>query len=148
MTGVARTGISVSKSGAAGATGPAGPSAVSTDAGNIAKLGTDSLIFVPGAGVNAQSDSYSLVLADAGKMIEMGKGTAQDLTVPLNSAHAFPVGTRIDILQTGAGQVTVVATGGVTINAKTGLKLSGQWAAATLIKRATDTWVLVGALSA
>ena len=98
--------------------------------------------------VNAQTDSYELVLADAGKLIEMGKATAQNLTVPLNSSVAFPVGTRIDVLQTGAGQVTVVATGGVTVNAKTGRKLAGQWAGATLIKRATDTWVLIGALEA
>jgi hypothetical protein len=100
------------------------------------------------AATNAQTDSYTLVLTDLGKMVEMGKGTAQDLTVPLNSSVAFPVGSRIQILQTGAGQVTVVATGGVTINAKTGLKLSGQWAGAELVKRATDTWVLIGALSA
>jgi hypothetical protein len=110
-------------------------------------------VFAAGSGavgqsVNVQTDSYTLVLADAGKLLEMGKATAQNLTVPLNSSVAFPVGVRVDILQTGAGQVTVVATGGVTIDAKTGLKLEAQWAAATLIKRATDTWVLVGALSA
>lgn len=112
-----------------------------------ADLEVDGLLLNP-VTVNAQTDSYTLVLADAGKLVEMGKGTAQDLTVPLNSSVPFPVGTRIDVLQTGAGQVTVVATGGVTVNAKTGLKLAGQWAGATLIKRATDTWVLIGALSA
>jgi hypothetical protein len=75
-------------------------------------------------------------------------GSANNLTVPLNSTVAFPTGTQINILQTGAGQTTVVATGGVTINATPGLKLRAQWSGATLIKRATDTWTLVGDLSA
>ena len=97
---------------------------------------------------NAQTASYSLVLADKDKIVEMGVGSANNLTVPLNSSQAFPVGTQISILQTGSGQTTVVATGGVTINSTPGLKLRTQWSSATLIKRATDTWVLVGDLSA
>jgi hypothetical protein len=97
---------------------------------------------------NAQAASYTLVLADSGDLVEMSNASANNLTVPLNSSVAFSVGAQINILQTGAGQTTVVATGGVTINASPGLKLRGQWSAATLIKRATDTWVLVGDLSA
>ena len=97
---------------------------------------------------SAQAASYTLVLADKGKLVEMSNASANNLTVPLNSSVAYPVGSQINILQTGAGQTTVVATGGVTINASPGLKLRAQWSAATLIKRATDTWVLVGDLSA
>lgn len=97
---------------------------------------------------NQQTASYTLVLSDASKLIEMNVASANNLTVPLNSSAAFPIGTKIDILQIGAGQTTVVATGGVTINANPGLKLSGQWAAASLIKRGTDTWVLIGNISA
>jgi hypothetical protein len=97
---------------------------------------------------SAQTSSYSLVLADKNKIVEMSNASANNLTVPLNSSQAFPVGTQINILQTGAGQTTVVATGGVTINGTPGLKLRAQWSYATLIKRATDTWVLVGDISA
>jgi hypothetical protein len=97
---------------------------------------------------NAQTASYTFVLLDAGKLVEISNASANNLTVPLNSSVAYPVGTEINILQTGAGQTTVVATGGVTINAAPGLKLRGQWSSASLIKRATDTWVLVGDLSA
>jgi hypothetical protein len=97
---------------------------------------------------NAQAASYTTVLADAGALIEMNNGSANNLTVPLNATVAYPTGTQINILQTGAGQTTVVATGGVTINATPGLKLRAQWSSATLIKRGTDTWVLVGDLSA
>ena len=97
---------------------------------------------------SAQTASYTLVLADKGKLVEMSNASANNLTVPLNATVAYPVGSQINILQTGAGQTTVVATSGVTINATPGLKLRTQWSSATLIKRATDTWVLVGDLSA
>jgi hypothetical protein len=98
---------------------------------------------------NAQiGTTYTLVLDDNGKIVEMNNGSANTLTVPLNATVAYPVGAQINVLQTGAGQTTVVATSGVTINATPGLKLRTQWSSATLIKRATDTWVLVGDLSA
>jgi hypothetical protein len=97
---------------------------------------------------SAQTASYTLVLSDSSDLVEMSNASANNLTVPLNSSVAFAVGTQIHILQTGVGQTTVVATGGVTINATPGLKLRAQWSSATLIKRATDTWVLVGDLSA
>jgi hypothetical protein len=111
--------------------------------------GTNSIEFASSTLItNAQTSAYTLVLADKDKLVEMSVGSANNLTVPLNSSQAFPIGTQISILQTGSGQTTVVATGGVTINATPGLKLRTQWSSATLIKRATDTWVLVGDLSA
>jgi len=93
--------------------------------------------------------TYTLALADDGKLVEMNNASANTLTVPPNSSVAFPVGSQILVLQTGAGQTTLAAGAGVTVNSKDGnLKLSAQWCAATLIKRATDVWVVVGDLSA
>ena len=109
------------------------------------KLTAGSILEAP-ISTNVETASYSLILSDAGQLIEMNVATANNLTVPLNSTVAFPIGTKIDILQTGAGQTTIVATPGVTINSNSTLKLSGQWAAATLIKRAENTWVLIGSL--
>lgn len=97
---------------------------------------------------NQQTASYTLSLTDDGKMVEMNVGSANNLTVPADNTVNFPVGTSIDILQVGAGQTTIVASSGVTINRATGLKLRAQWSAATLIKRAANTWVAVGDLSA
>ena len=97
---------------------------------------------------SAQTASYTLVLADKNKIVEMSVGSANNLTVPLNSSVAFPIGSQINILQTGTGQTTIVATGGVTINATPGLKMRAQWSYATLVKRAENTWVLVGDISA
>jgi hypothetical protein len=93
--------------------------------------------------------SYTLsALTERDSMIEVNSSSATTVTIPLNSAVAYPVGTSIDVLQTGSGQVTIGATGGVTINATPGFKLRTQWSSATLFKRATDTWVIFGDLTA
>jgi hypothetical protein len=97
---------------------------------------------------NAQVASYTLVLADKDKLVEISNASANTLTVPLNSSVAFPIGTQITILQTGAGATTITATGGVTINATPGLILRAQWSSVTLIKRAENTWVALGDLRA
>jgi uncharacterized protein (DUF2147 family) len=98
---------------------------------------------------NAQTGTtYTLVLTDAGKLVEMSNAAAITLTIPTNSSVAFPTGTQIDLLQTGAGQVTVGGAGVTLQSEGSKLKLKGQYAAATLIKRATNTWVLIGNTSA
>lgn len=102
-------------------------------------------VIVPG--VNAQASSYTLVAGDASKVVEMsGGGTLQ---VPLNSSVPFPVGTEITVIQTGSSQVTIAGVAGVTVNSAGGyLKMAAQWSAVVLRKRATDTWVAIGALVA
>ncbi len=98
---------------------------------------------------NAQTGTaYTLVLADAFKLVAMNNAAANTLTVPPNSDVAFPLGTRIDLSQDGAGQTTIAAGSGVTIRTPETLKLRKQWGKATLIKRATNTWDLEGNLEA
>jgi hypothetical protein len=93
--------------------------------------------------------SYTLsALTERDNLVEMDNASATTLTIPLNSAVAFPVGTSIDILQTGVGQVTIAGDAGVTVNATPGLKLRTRWSSATLFKRATNTWVVYGDLTA
>jgi hypothetical protein len=101
--------------------------------------------------LNEQTDSYTLVLTDGdGKRIDMNKATANNLTVPPNADVALPVGTTILIKQKGAGQTTVVAGSGVTVNKHAGLtlKLTGQHSVATLMKDDTNVWTLAGDLEA
>ena len=99
-------------------------------------------------GTTASATSYTLVLTDDGKIVEVLTATSSVLNVPLNASVAFPIGTQITLIQTGAGQVTITPASGVTINATPGLKTRAQWSAATLIKRATNTWVAIGDLAA
>ena len=111
------------------------------------EVGTGSVVLSEIA-TSAQTASYTLVAADRAKLVEMNVASANTITVPPNSSVAFPVGTKIDVLQVGAGQTTVTAGAGVTVNGTPGLKLRAQWSSVTLIKRATDTWVVVGDLTA
>lgn len=94
---------------------------------------------------NRQTASYTLALADNGKLVEMNVATANNLTVPLNSSVTFPIGTKIDLAQYGAGQTTIVATSGVTVRSAGGaLKLAVQYSGGSLIKIGTDEWYLFG----
>jgi hypothetical protein len=99
--------------------------------------------------ISAKTDSYTLSnLNERDTIVEISKGSATTLTIPTNSSVAYPVGTTIDIIQTGSGQVTIAGAGGVTVNATPGLKLRTQWSSATLLKRAENTWLVYGDLSA
>jgi hypothetical protein len=77
----------------------------------------------------------------------MNVGTTNTLTIPPNSAVAFPIGTTIEVGQIGAGQTQIVAGAGVTLRAySNNLRLAGQYAMCSLIKRGTDDWWVAGNL--
>ena len=92
---------------------------------------------------NAQVSNYTIAPIDSGRLIEMSGGG----TLTITDSASFPVGFFVDVLQTGASQVTIAGTS-FTPNATPGLKLRTQWSSATLIKRALNSWVVLGDLSA
>ena len=100
--------------------------------------------------INAQTGTtYTTVLADDGKLVTCSNASAIALTIPPNSSVAYGIGTQINIAQLGAGQVTITAGAGVTLNSSgTKLKLKDQYAVATCVKTDTNTWFVVGNLSA
>lgn len=100
--------------------------------------------------LNAQTGTtYTFVLTDnRNKLVTASNASAQTYTIPLNSSVAFPTGSSINIIQIGAGQVTIQGASGVTV-ASTGAtatapKLRSQYSAATLIKVGTDSWYVIG----
>lgn len=103
--------------------------------------------------LNAQTGTtYTFVLTDnRNKLVTASNASAQTYTIPLNSSVAFPTGSMINIIQIGAGQVTIQGAGGVTVasNGATSSapKLRVQYSAATLIKVGTDSWYVIGDLS-
>lgn len=101
--------------------------------------------------INAQTGTtYTAALTDDGKLVTCDNAAAIAFTIPLNATVAFGIGTQINIMQLGAGQVTITpATAGVTLRSSgTKLKTYGQYAVATCCKIASDTWVVIGNLSA
>ena len=70
------------------------------------------------------------------------------MTVPTDAAVAFPVGARIEIAQTGAGQITVSGAG-ITLRLPAGkqAKTRLQYSTIALTRRNTDEWILSGDLA-
>jgi hypothetical protein len=137
--------------GATGATGPTG--AASTVTGPTGATGATGATGPTGAGgveaVNAQvGTTYTFVLTDKDDLVTASNASAQTYTIPLNSSVAFPTGSLVNLIQIGAGQVTIAATGGVTL-ASTGAtsaspKTRAQYSVITLIKAGTDSWYATG----
>jgi hypothetical protein len=122
---------------------------VTTDS-TLTGLGTieSPLSVVRNLTLNAQTDSYALVLADANKLITITSGGATTLTVPLNANQTFPIGTVIAVASLGIGTVTVAGDGVVSVLSNGGLlAINGQYAVVALFKIATDTWLLAGNLA-
>lgn len=117
-------------------------SAIADGAVTAAKLNADT--FSKAQTIDTKSDSYTLLTADAGKMIAMNKATAQ--TVTINESLDLAVGQRIDVIQTGAGQVTFLASS-ATVNGTPGLKTRAQYSVASVIATGTDTYVVFGDLA-
>ena len=89
--------------------------------------------------------SYTIVLADKGKLLEFENTGSISLTIPTNAAAAFTIGDRVDVLLTSTGTLAIAGDTGVTLDAEGNLTtISSQWTRVTLIKRATNTWVLTG----
>lgn len=100
--------------------------------------------------LNAQTGTtYTLVLTDnRNRLITASNSSAQTYTIPTNASVAFPVGSVINIIQIGTGQVTIQGASGVTV-ASTGAvstapKLRVRFSAASLIKVDTNSWYVVG----
>ena len=114
--------------------------------------GTQTLEGVPSrTPIIQKTASYTLsALTERDDLIEMSSASAVTLSIPTDATLNFPIGTSIDVLQTGAGQVTIAAVtpGTTTVNATPGLKLRTTWSSATLFKRAANTWVVFGDLTA
>ena len=100
--------------------------------------------------INAQTGtSYTTVLSDDGKLITLDNAASITLTIPPNSSVAYGIGTQINLMALAAGVVTITAGAGVTLRSDgSKLKLNAQYAVATCLKIASDTWVVVGNLKA
>jgi hypothetical protein len=88
--------------------------------------------------------SYTLTLLDENKVLIFSSATAIALTVPTFASVPIPDGWRVDIVQTGAGRITVGGAG-VTFVATPTQVLRGQGSTASLLKLPTvNQWLLTG----
>jgi hypothetical protein len=96
--------------------------------------------------VAEKTGAYTVAIGDENDLIELN-GTFT-VSIPTNTTSSFPIGTEINLLNVGTGVITIAAVtpGTTTVNATPGLKLRAQWSSATLIKRKSDSWVVIGDL--
>lgn len=99
--------------------------------------------------LSTKTTDYNLGLADAGQTLLIDSTIDRTITVPLNSAVPFAIGQRLDVVRLNTGNVTFAGSVGVTLNSKnSNKKIAARYSGATLIKTDTDTWVLIGDLTA
>lgn len=122
-------------------------------------LDTDGIVFADGTqtkhGVPSitpiaqKTANYTLSsVSEKDTTIEFDSTSNLTLTIPTDSAVAFPIGASLDVLNVNTGLITIAGDTGVTVNATPGLKLRTQWSSATLFKRGSNSWVVYGDLKA
>ena len=110
---------------------------------------SNSVLSVVGPTVTTNSQtgtSYTITLPDNGRHITFSNSSPITLFVPTNAAVLFPIGSQIMISQIGTGQVTVAAVtpGTTSVNGNNGTRTAGQYAIISLIKIATNSWIIGG----
>jgi archaellum component FlaC len=97
------------------------------------------------ATITDMNGSHTATSSDVDNIREMSGGGT--LSIPSDNAF-WPIGRRMEVIQTGSSEVTIAGASGVTVNGTPGLKLRAQWSGATIIKRASNTFVVIGDLKA
>lgn len=124
------------------------PTDGSVTTAKIANAAVTSAKIAPGATLNAQTDTtYTFVLTDGdiAKFVTMTNSSAITATIPPSSSVDYPVGAVINVLQMGSGQVTVSPGSGVTLVGEGNrFKTKGQYALASVMKLASDQWIMFG----
>ena len=101
-----------------------------------------------GSEISSKIDNYTIQASDAGRLIIMNSASDRAITIPTNASESFAVGQRVDLVRYGLGAVTISPSVGVILNSAESLvTLRERYSAATLIKTASDTWLLVGDLA-
>lgn len=89
--------------------------------------------------------TYTLVIADLGKLVTLSNASGITLTVP---PSVFATGNIINIQQIGVGQVTLAQGAGVTITStgatSTAPKLRARYSAASIICNASNSFTVIG----
>lgn len=90
---------------------------------------------------NQTGTTYTMALLDAGKTVTLNNASAVTVTVPLQATVAWTANTQLNLLNIGAGTVTIVGAGGVTING-TPLTLATS-KGGSLVRTASNVWTFI-----
>jgi len=87
------------------------------------------------------STGYTAVLLDAGKTVTRSNAAASTHTIPAQATLAWAANTQLNILNIGAGTVTITPAATVTING-TPLTLTTSQGG-SLVRTASNTWTFI-----
>jgi hypothetical protein len=92
---------------------------------------------------------YTITKKDSGKTLMFTSSSDLVVTIPANSTTPFVIGQKVEIVRNGTGNVSIDGAVGVTINSKnSNKKIAAQFSGAVLTKVDTNTWLLIGDLTA
>ena len=104
--------------------------------------------------LNTQSGAtYTLASTDQYQVLVLTtNASTKTVSIPTDATYAFPNGTAITILNTGAGALTINAvTAGTTTVTSAGATAAAptvaQYKTAVAIKTAANAWTVVGAVA-
>lgn len=96
------------------------------------------------APTTSAATTYNLGLLDEARMLRFTDGTGVTLNLSLVDATAMTTGATTQWRQMGAGAVTLVPEGGITVNTKTGLVSNGANSQVMLFKVSDTEFDLTG----
>lgn len=104
--------------------------------------------------INTQTGAtYTLASTDQYQaLVITSNASTKTVSIPTDATYAFPNGTAITVLNSGAGALTInaVTSGTTTVTSAGATSASptvAQYKAAVCIKTATNAWTIVGAVS-
>ena len=104
--------------------------------------------------LNSQSGAtYTLASTDQYQVLVITtNASTKTVSIPTDATYAFPTGTAITILNTGAGLLTInaVTPGTTTVTSAGAVSASptvAQYKTAVAIKTATNAWTVVGSIA-
>ena len=92
---------------------------------------------------------YTILKSDSGKTISVDSSSDVVITIPANSTTPFIVGQKIEFVRLGTGNVSISGALGVNIYSKfDNKKIAARYSGAVITKIDTNTWLLIGDLTA
>jgi hypothetical protein len=117
-------------------------------AGDVFTAANASILATAVVAINAQvNTTYTAQASDVGKLVTLSNAAAIALTIP---PSVFAIGDQINIMQgTGGSGVVTISGASVTLNSNGAkLKTNGQYAVATILCTAANTFLVFGNLVA
>lgn len=124
-----------------GGTGSSTASGARTNLDVYSTSEVDALVSVDPYVNNQTGTTYPFALTDIGGTVTASNASASTYTLPQTSSVAFPIGSRIKLINLGAGAVTLVKEGAETL---LGNPLVAQYATVEIEKISATSWQIFG----